>query len=125
MVLPGVVTNITDFGVFVEGKLNLREERPKIIVEDIIPIEDARMRFTQAISVDLISLGMENETLEGLKSVLKRHRGDTPVYLNVATKRNGSYRILVDRGLFVTPTNQMVSELEDFVGKDHISFEKN
>lgn len=113
-----------NFGVFIEGKLSLREERPKIIAENIVPIEEARLRFTQAISVDLISLGMEGDILEGLKKVLKKHRGDTPVYLNVSTKRNGSYRILVDRDLFVTPTNEMVLELEDFVGRDHISFEK-
>jgi len=113
-----------NFGVFVEGRLSMREDRPKIIVENIVPIEEARLRFTQAISVDLISLGMESDILEGLKKVLKKHRGDTPVYLNVSTKRNGSYRILVDRELFVMPTNEMVSELEDFVGRDHVSFEK-
>ncbi|MFC1509736.1 DNA polymerase III subunit alpha, partial [Candidatus Omnitrophota bacterium] len=115
---------VPNLAVFIEGRLSLREERPKIIVEDIIPIEEAMSRFTQAISVNLVSLGMENEILERLKKVLKRHKGETPVYLNVATKKNGPYRILVDKELFVAPTNEMVSELEDFVGRDHITFDK-
>ncbi len=98
---------------------------PKIIVEDIVPIEDARARFTKAISIDIFSIGMENEILERLKETFKKHKGDTPVYLNVSTKKKGSCRILVDRDLFVRPTNEMVGELEELVGRDHIKFEKN
>ncbi|MBU1148334.1 MAG: DNA polymerase III subunit alpha [Candidatus Omnitrophica bacterium] len=114
-----------NFAVFVSGRLNLKEDRPKIIVEEIIPIEEARTRFTQAISIDLISLGMEEAMLKRLKSVFARHRGTTPVYLNVSTKRNGAYRIQVDNDLFVSVTNDMLTELEEFVSRDHIRFEKN
>ena len=114
-----------NFAVFVNGRLDLREDRPKIIVEDIIPIEEARLRFTKAISINLISLGMEDETLTRLKSVFEKHRGKTPVYLNVSTKKNGSYRIEIDKELFVNPTDDMLAELEEFVGRDHIHFEKS
>ncbi len=114
-----------NFAVFISGRLDLREDRPKIIVEDIIPIEEARLRFTKAISINLISLGMEDETLARLKSVFEKHRGNTPVYLNVSTKKNGSYRIEIDKKLFVNPTDDMLAELEEFVGRDHIHFEKS
>ncbi len=114
-----------NFAVFVNGRLNLKEERPKIIVEDIVPIDDARSRFTRAINVNMLSLGMENEMFERLKGLFEKHKGNTPVYLNVSTKKNGAYRILVDKHLFVTPTNEMISELEELVGRDHITFERN
>jgi len=114
-----------NFAVFVNGRLNLKENRPKIIVEDIVPIEEARTRFTQAISIDIFSLGMENEILERLKDVFRKYKGSTPVYLNVSTKKNGSYRILVDKDLFFSPTHEAVAELEELVGHDHIKFEKN
>jgi DNA polymerase-3 subunit alpha len=130
LVFPAAYKNVSRFvrvnlAVFVNGRLNLKEERPKIIVEDIVPIEDARSRFTKAISIDIFSIGMENEILERLKDAFKKYKGDTPVYLNVSTKKNGSCRILIDRELFVRPTNEMVGEIEELVGRDHIKFEKN
>ncbi|MFC1624104.1 DNA polymerase III subunit alpha [Candidatus Omnitrophota bacterium] len=128
LVFPAAYKNVSkfirvNFAVFVNGRLNLKEERPKIIVEEIVPIEEARTRFTHAIAIDIFSLGMENEILERLKKTLEKYKGNTPVYLNVSTKKNGSYRILVDKHLFVSPTNEVVIELEELVGRDHIRFE--
>ncbi len=130
LVFPASYKNVSKFvrvnlGVFVSGKLNLREERPKIIVEDMIPIENARSRFTRAISIDLLSLDTENETFEKLRSVFEKHKGNIPIHLNVSTKTNGSYRIVVNEDLFVTPTDDMLGELEEVVGTSHIKFEKN
>src|SRR3989338_5464164 len=130
LVFPSAYKNVskfirTNFAVFVNGRLNLREERPKLIAEEIVPIEDARKYFTKSISIDLFSIGMENDILEKLKSIFENHKGPVPVYLNVSTKKNGSYRILVDNGLFVTPTNEMLTETEELVGKGRIKFEQN
>ena len=130
LVFPAAYKNVskfirTNFAVFVNGRLNLREERPKLIAEEIVPIEDARKCFTKSISIDLFSIGMENDILEKLKSIFENHKGTVPVYLNVSTKKNGSYRILVDNDLFVTPTNEMLTETEELVGKGRIKFEQN
>ena len=128
LVFPAAYKNVSKYvrpnlAVFVDGKLNLREQRPKIIAEEMTPIEEARSRFTQSMTIDIVSLGMENEILENLKKILGRHRGSAPVYLNVSTKKNGSYRILVDREFYVAPTNEMVEELEELIGQDHITFQ--
>jgi len=130
LVFPASYKNVSkfvraNFAVFVSGKLNLREERPKIIVEDIIPLENVRSRFTKAISIDLFSLGTENETFGRLKDLFKKHKGSIPIHLNVSTKSNGSYRIVVNDDLFVTPSDDMLGELEEIVGAGHIKFEKN
>jgi DNA polymerase-3 subunit alpha len=132
LVFPNSYKNVSKYialnaAIFVNGRLSLKEERPKIIVEEIIPISDARKRFTQSVSIDLLSQGMDgmDEELFGrLRSVFSRYQGDIPVYLNFTTKTNGSYRMLVDRKLFVSPTNELASELETLIGREHIKFEK-
>ncbi len=132
LVFPNSYKNVSKYialnaAIFVNGRLSLKEERPKIIVEEIIPITDARKRFTQSVSIDLLSQGMDgmDEELFGrLRSVFSRYQGDIPVYLNFTTKTNGSYRMLVDRKLFVSPTNELASELETLIGREHIKFEK-
>jgi DNA polymerase-3 subunit alpha len=130
LVFPATYKNVSKYirpnlAVFVNGRLNLKEEKPKIIAEDIVPIEDARRLFTQEISIDLNLIGMENEMLERLKVLFGKHKGNIPVSFNVTTQKNGSYKIMVDKDLFVNPTNEMVAELEELIGRDHIKFKKN
>jgi DNA polymerase III subunit alpha len=130
LVFPNSYKNVYKYivpnaAIFMNGRLSLKEERPKIIVEEIIPISDARKKFTGSVSIDLLSQGMDEELFGRLRNVFSRYMGDTPVYLNIATKTNGSYRMLVDRKLFVSPTNELASELETLIGKEHIKFEKS
>jgi len=129
LVFPNSYKNVSKYivlnaAIFINGRLNLKEERPKIIVEEIIPIADARKKFTQAVSIDLLSQEMDEELFGRLRGVFSRYQGDTPVYLNFATKTNDSYRMLIDRKLFVSPTNELASELETLIGREHIKFEK-
>ncbi|MDP2911351.1 MAG: DNA polymerase III subunit alpha [Candidatus Omnitrophota bacterium] len=129
LVFPNTYKNIYKFilpnaAIFVNGRLSLKEDRPKIIVEDIISITDARKKFTQSVCINFLSQGMDDELFNRLRAVFTRYSGDTPVYLNFATKTNGSFRQLVDRKLFVSPTNELASELETLIGKEHIRFEK-
>lgn len=128
LVFPSSYKNVSKYvqpnlAVFVEGRLNLREDRPKIIVEDIVPIDEARPRFTKKLTVNIVSIGLENNILEDVKKIFQRHKGNIPVYLSVSTKKNGSYNIVVDKDLFVSPTNDLVAELEELIGRDHIKFE--
>ena len=129
LVFPNAYKNISKYivlnaAIFINGRLDLKEERSKIIVEEIIPIMDARKKFTQAVSIDLLSQEMDEDLFGRLRGVFSRHQGDTPVYLNFATKTNDSYRMLIDRKLFVSPTNELASELETLIGREHIKFEK-
>ena len=128
LVFPSSYKNVSKYvqpnlAVFVEGRLNLREDRPKIIVEDIVPIDEVRPRFTKKLTVNIVSIGLENNILEDVKKIFQRHKGNIPVYLSVSTKKNGSYNIVVDKDLFVSPTNDLVAELEELIGRDHIKFE--
>ena len=128
LVFPSSYKNVSKYvqpnlAVFVEGRLNLREDRPKIIVEDIVPIDEARPRFTKKLTVNIVSIGLENNILEDVKKIFQRHKGNIPVYLSVSTKKNGSYDIVVDKDLFVSPTNDLLAELEELIGRDHIKFE--
>jgi len=130
LVFPNSYKNVSkyivpNFAIFINGRLSLKEERPKIIVEEIIPITDARKKFTQSISIDFLSQGIDEELFGRLRGVFSKYQGDTPVYLNFSTKTNGSYRMLVDRKLYVSPTNELAVELETLIGREHIKFEKS
>ncbi len=109
-----------NFVVFVNGRVNLKEEQPKIIADSIVPIEEAKTRLTRSISVRLLSTGEEENIFNKLKEVLLKHRGNIPVYLNLSTVQNRSYNILIDKAFFVDPSDELMRELEEIVGKGQI-----
>jgi DNA polymerase-3 subunit alpha len=107
--------------VFVRGSANLREDTPKIVAEEILPLDEARQKYTQALSVELITTGLEKETLSKLKDILSKHKGKTPVYINFTTPEKKKIQMAAGRAVSVTPTDELITEVEELVGKGHVS----
>ena len=110
-----------DAMVFVKGRVNLREDTPKIIAEEILPLEDARSKYTQALSVDLITTGLEKDILAKLSEVFKKHKGSTPVYINFTTPEKKKIQMAAGKELSVVPTDALISEIESLIGEGVVS----
>ena len=107
--------------VFIKGRVNLREDIPKIMAEEILPLEDARNKYTQALSIELITTALEKETLSKLNDILKKHRGQTPVYINFTTPDKKKVQMAAGRDLSVLPTDTLITEIEALVGDGAVS----
>ena len=108
--------------VFIKGRLNLREEEPKIIVNEISTLESVRTKYTKALSIELVIAGLEKSLLENLKKILSRYPGHVPVYLDF-TKPDGKHTIIsVGKALAVEPHEGLVKDIEKIVGRDVVSF---
>jgi len=82
--------------IFIRGKINMREDTPKVIAEEIIPLEQVEKKLTKVISIDLLTAGLGLETLKKIKDILANHPGQTPVYINF--KDDLGKRIVVNSG---------------------------
>ncbi|MFA5069402.1 MAG: DNA polymerase III subunit alpha [Candidatus Omnitrophota bacterium] len=107
--------------VFVKGKVNLREDSPKIIAEEILPLEDARNKYTQALSIELVTTALEQQTLARLNDILKRHKGQTPVYINFTTPDKKKVQMAAGKDLAIMPTDALIGEIESLVGEGAVS----
>jgi DNA polymerase III subunit alpha len=107
--------------VFIKGRINLREETPKIIAEEILPLEEARNKYTQAISIELVTTALETQTLSGLKEILKKHKGRTPVYINLSTPDKKKVQIAAGKDFLVMPTDILINEVEALVGEGAVN----
>jgi DNA polymerase-3 subunit alpha len=110
-----------DAMVFVRGRVNLREDTPKIIAEEILPLEDARNKYTQALSIELITTGLEKDTLAKLSEIFKKYKGNTPVYINFMTSEKKKVQMAAGKGLSVVPTDELISEIENLIGEGTVS----
>jgi len=103
--------------VFVKGRVSLREDAPKIIAEEVLPLEDARLKYTRALSIELITTGLEEATLTGLRELFQRHKGSTPVRIHLKMPEGKTVQIAAGNKVTVAPTDELITEIEDLVGE--------
>lgn len=108
--------------VFIKGRANLREEVPKVIANEIIPIDEVPHRYTKAVHIELVTAGLETERLQALKEILTKYPGRIPVYLNLITPVGKKVHIVVDERLGVDPNGELFNELEKFLGEGTVVF---
>ncbi len=111
-----------DAMVFVKGRLNLREEEPKIVANEISTLDSVRSKYTKALLIELVMAGLEKTALDNLKKVLSRYPGSVPVYLNFL-KPDGKRTLLsVGKALTVEPHEGLVRDIEKIFGRDVVNF---
>ncbi|MFA7283377.1 MAG: DNA polymerase III subunit alpha [Candidatus Omnitrophota bacterium] len=114
--------------VQIRGVLDLKEDTPKVIAEDIFPFEQIYKMIT-AININLG--GVKENVFESLKTLLGEHRGNVPVYLRLEAGRSGQQnskpqgrsrvQLIVGEGLYVQPDEQLIRDLDELLGQDRLS----
>ncbi|HWP40425.1 MAG TPA: OB-fold nucleic acid binding domain-containing protein, partial [Tepidisphaeraceae bacterium] len=102
--------------VFVKGRIDRRRETPCIIVNDIIPIEEAIGRLTTAIAVKLDRTRHTPATVAELAPLLRQYPGNLRVYLQVQTAQPQKVLLQLGRELSVRPSRQLIEALESLLG---------
>ncbi len=101
--------------VLIRGKLNLREDIPKILASNITPIDES-YRMISAINIDLS--GLKENILTALKEKLALSPGSVPVYLHLGSSSVQKTKILVSQDLFVQPRPELFNDIEDLLGEE-------
>lgn len=110
----------TDSIIFVSGKINARDENPKILAEEIIPIEQVKERFTRGISVQFQTTGLTPDLLKDVRRLLLRHKGDTPVYLSFREPSGKLAVLQTSETLKVRATDELLEQLEKIAGENAV-----
>ena len=114
-----------DSMILVRGRLERREEEPKIRAREIIPLDQARAKYTAAIEIVISTSGLEEDMLKSLNRIFQSNQGSVPAYLRFRTSKNKTYRMLVDSIKGINPTDKFSTDIEKLLGKDSLKFFKN
>jgi len=101
--------------VFVEGRVAIREERPRLIAQQILPIEEGAGKLAQAMELVLRRHG-EKALLEQLKALLARFPGSVPIYLRLELPSEPSMRLKLAEDFKVEPKQELLEELSQLLG---------
>ena len=110
-IIPNTIAHI-------RGTLNLTEDTPKIIAEDLFPFEDI-YRLITAMSINLS--GIKENIFESLKALLSEHKGNVPIYLRLDTPAKSRVQMVVGENLYVLPSEKLIQDLDDLLGEDRLS----
>ncbi|MDD5669642.1 MAG: DNA polymerase III subunit alpha, partial [Candidatus Omnitrophica bacterium] len=104
--------------VMIKGKLNLKEESPKIIANDLFPIEQI-YKLISAVNIDIS--GIKENLFASLKEMLSSFPGAVPVYLHLDTPAKSKIQLLVGDELFVSPSEDLIRTIEDLLGEEKLT----
>ncbi len=102
--------------IFASGRVTLREDKPKILIDELIPIEQVRPRFTRAIQIDLRNRLIDEQFRQTLQNRLAGSAGPVPVYLQFTPPDQKSVTILLGNEFHVTPTDELIDQLVSLCG---------
>ena len=112
-----------DSMVFISGKLTLREEEPKLIANQVIPLEEVKKRLTKAVLIKLATTGLDDDALDSLKNALSRHRGKIPVTLFFQDPSGKRISISAGKKFAVSPDDFLIEEIEELCGSGSVRLE--
>jgi DNA polymerase-3 subunit alpha len=104
--------------VMVRGRLNLKEEAPKILADDLFPIEEVYKLIT-GLTVNVS--GIRDTLFSSLRDLLMSFPGKTPVFLHLDTPAKSRVQLLVGENLFVAPSEQLINGIEELLGEEKLT----
>ena len=104
--------------VLATGNINLKEDTPKIIINDLFPVDEIHKLIT-GMNIDLS--GVRENIFESLKELLASSHGNIPIYLHLDTPTKSKVQLVVGAGLYVSPTEKLIQDIENLLGEERLS----
>ncbi len=104
--------------VLIKGKLNLREETPKIIANDMVPIDEV---YRQISSISINLSGVRENVFSTLKEMLVASPGKVPVFLQIESASKSRTHVVVGEHLYVHPSAKLIQDIEALLGEEKLT----
>lgn len=123
VVFPSSYADYADFIVegdviLLTGKVSLRDDQPKIIAGDFRKMSDL---YNLIRGVNVAISEVNDKKLSDLKNRLSTNPGNVPVYLKMETQNNKSVEILVDKDLYVSVNEALITDIKELLGEESLS----
>jgi DNA polymerase-3 subunit alpha len=111
---------IEDGAVLVlRAKLEERAEEPALLLEEAWTLDEALARFAGCV---VVKVGTQDaEVLPNLRAVIEKHRGKSPLYLQVTGEDGATRRVRAGSGLGVSISEGFAREIDAVLGKGRVS----
>ena len=111
-----------DCPTLIHGRLDIDEDRVRVIADDVCPLDKLLERQAEAVEVRLSAADLDDDLLQRIKHIVEAHRGAAQLYFEVA--RPGAYRMVMRAcsSCQVTPSRRLTADLEAVVGAERVRY---
>jgi len=113
---------VQDQAAMLTGRVEVEEDRVRLIVAGVCPMEQLHERQVEAVHVKLDAIDLDEKLVEALMKAAEAHRGNARLYFEVA--RPGVYSLvaLAESALRVKASKGLTRDLETLLGPQRVHF---
>jgi DNA polymerase-3 subunit alpha len=104
--------------ILVIGEVNLGDDRPKIFPQEIMPLEDAPLRYTKQVHLRLHTAHVKPEHLEAVHELILAHPGKCPLFLCFVRPTGEVIFMETHDKFFVAPSQELQQAADDRFGEE-------
>jgi DNA polymerase III subunit alpha len=106
--------------VLICGRVDKRDEDPKLVASDIYPLDEAAARFTRSIHLHIPNNRFGTEHLEQVRDLLQKYPGKLPVLLCMEQANGEVVYMRTSEDLHVRPDEHLLHDLRHVVGEQSV-----
>ncbi len=106
--------------LWLKGHLVFEEKGPKLVAQDIAPLESTLPRLPERLDLRLQAATVTREQLLQLKEILSRHAGPVPAFLIFLHNREDE-TLALPKELGLTPSTDLMAEVNRLLGYPALS----
>ena len=113
-----------DAMILIRGTLKTDSEGPnsyKLNATKVLPLEQSRYKLTKNIHVKLMTMGLQEKTMQKIHEVCTEFPGNSKLTLHMETEKLGNHLVSC-QGVMVAPEPKFTETLTKLVGKGNVWF---
>ncbi|MFH2069574.1 MAG: DNA polymerase III subunit alpha [Candidatus Omnitrophota bacterium] len=107
--------------VFLEGKVDIREETAQILVGEIVPVSEGIKRYAQKVEITFFPAGTEEKTLKKFQDLIAKYPGETPLHLKLMFTGKRAALVKLNNNYRIAPEESFVKEAEAIFGPSSVT----
>jgi DNA polymerase-3 subunit alpha len=106
--------------IMVIGRGETTGDLLKILVNEVVPLENVRARFTKSVAIAVNLDAVSEDTILEVRKIMERHRGKCTCYFSVAGGGKGKNSLYLSRTMTVEPSAQLIGLLRQLLGPSSV-----
>jgi len=109
-----------DATIMISGDISARDEEPKIVAQEILPMDMVPKRYTQEVTLHIPTILASEDMLRKVKSILKLYPGNIPISICLMIPTGEKIFMSVEQSCYVEPMTELFSKLKHVIGEQGV-----
>jgi len=105
--------------IFVKGKVDQKRERPNILTDELIALDEVREKLAARVAIKLEAREITEERVMEIRSLCEHHRGRSSLLVSIHTDQGKVYAN-ADQRLNINPSVDFCKQMKKLVGEENV-----